>query len=116
MTDRLGFTAADHDRACGLAALRLDEPLSPTDAAWLDAHLGACKACAEVAAEYDEQRLAFRALRDLAPEPPRDLWARTSAAIEAERARPSGVAGPSAVRSRCRAARVDSRWRRWPQR
>jgi hypothetical protein len=40
-----------------------------------------------VAAEYDEQRLALRGLRHDQPQPPRDLWARTAAAIEAEPAR-----------------------------
>lgn len=76
--------AAGHDRARELAALRVDEPLEPADAAWLDAHLTACDDCAAVAGAYDEDRLLFAALREAQPVPPRDLWARTAAAIDAE--------------------------------
>src|SRR6185369_11165962 len=36
---------------------------------------------------YLADRALLRTLRDTQPEPPRDLWARTSAAIEAEGAR-----------------------------
>jgi hypothetical protein len=75
---------ADHDRARELAALRVDEPIEPADAAWLDAHLATCDACAAAAADYDADRLLFSALRAAPLEPPRDLWARTAAAIDAE--------------------------------
>jgi hypothetical protein len=78
---------ADHARARELAATRLDEPLPPADAAWLGAHLATCEACSAVAAGYDLGRSALRALRDASPEPPRDLWARTAAALETEQAR-----------------------------
>src|SRR6185369_14311190 len=37
-------------------------------------------------AAYDADRLALRSLRSHQPEPPRDLWARTAAAIEGESA------------------------------
>ncbi len=76
--------SAGHDRARELSARRLDELLEPAAAAWLDAHLAACDACAAAAADYDADRLLFSALRVAAPEPPRDLWARTAAAIDAE--------------------------------
>ena len=76
--------AGDHGRARELAALRVDEPLSGTDAAWLEAHLAGCAECATAAASYDDTRLLFAALRDQPLDPPRDLWARTSAAIDAE--------------------------------
>ncbi len=76
--------SADHDRARELAAVRVDEPLEPADAAWLDAHLATCDACAAAAADYDADRLLFSAMRSASPEPPRDLWARTAAAIDAE--------------------------------
>ncbi len=76
--------SADHDRARELAALRVDEPLERADATWLDAHLATCDACAAAAADYDADRLLFSALRTASPEPPRDLWARTAAAIDAE--------------------------------
>ena len=88
--------SADHDRARELAALRVDEPLEPADAAWLNAHLDACDACAAVAADYDTDRLLFAALRDASPQPPRDLWARTAAAIDAE----PGQRRPAASRGR----------------
>ncbi len=88
----------DHRRAETLAAQRVDEPLSPADAAWLDAHLATCDACAAMAADYDADRAILRSLRDAAPQPPRDLWARTAAAIEAEsrpRRRPVRGARPA---------------------
>ena len=88
--------SADHDRARELAALRVDEPLEPADATWLDAHLDACDPCAAVAADYDTDRLLFAALRDASPQPPRDLWARTAAAIDAE----PGQRQPAASRGR----------------
>ncbi len=79
--------AADHQRARELAARAVDEPLAGADAAWLVWHLGRCAPCRGVAAEYDEQRVLLRRLRDAAPPPPRDLWARTAASIEAVGAR-----------------------------
>jgi len=91
-----GYAVAVHDRARAMAAQRLDTPLETADAAWLDDHLSGCDACRSVAAAYDADRLVLRGLRDRQPEPPRDLWARTSAAIEREsagrgrRPRPAG--------------------------
>jgi len=74
--------AQDHARARELAAQRVDERLDPRDDAWLDAHLVGCEACRRVAAEYDAQRTLFAAARAALPVPPRDLWARTAAAID----------------------------------
>jgi hypothetical protein len=65
-------------------AERLDGPLGLAESTWLDEHLVGCPSCTAIAASYEEDRLALRALRDQPPDPPRDLWARTSAAIEAE--------------------------------
>jgi len=76
--------AGAHERARALAAQRLDAPLTPADGAWLEEHLAGCDACRSVAASYEADRLALRAMRDRQPEAPRDLWARTSAAIERE--------------------------------
>ena len=76
--------AADHERARELAAERVDSAIEPDDAHWLNDHLAWCGPCRAVAAEYDEQRLSLRALRFEEPIPPRDLWARTAAKIEAE--------------------------------
>jgi hypothetical protein len=75
-----------HERARLRVAERMAGELGPDEAAWLDEHLADCAACAGVAAGYAADRLALRALRDVAPEPPRDLWARTAAAIEHESA------------------------------
>lgn len=91
--------AADHERARTLAASSLDGPLGEADAGWLTDHLGWCRPCRAVAVEYDEQRIAIRALRHDQPQAPRDLWARTAAAIEADpvharrggRRRPAGL-------------------------
>jgi hypothetical protein len=77
---------AGHDRAQELAATRIDEPLEAADAAWLDAHLAGCDACAAATDAFDADRVLFGALRDAPPTPPRDLWARTAAAIDAESA------------------------------
>jgi hypothetical protein len=77
---------SDHDLARELAAWRMDGLLEPAEEAWLDEHLAGCDACAAAAADYATDRLLLQGLRDRAPEPPRDLWARTSAALEAEAA------------------------------
>ena len=73
-----------HLRAQARAAERLDAPLDPEEGRWLDDHLSGCPACAAAAADYATQHLELRALRDRAPQPPRDLWARTAASIERE--------------------------------
>ena len=82
-----------HLRARARAAERLESPLDPAEEAWLEDHLADCSACAATAADYATQRLELRALRDRQPLPPRDLWARTAAAIERE-------AGPHPRRAR----------------
>ena len=99
---------SSHVRARADLSDRLDSPLEPTEANWLSSHLEACPDCRVIADAYAAQRLELRALRDRMPPPPRDLWARTSAAIESEsrfrdgRARSNGwrnrrVLAPSAV-------------------
>jgi WD40-like Beta Propeller Repeat len=88
---RAGQSVVLHDRARSLAARRLDEPLEAADATWLADHLAGCAACRSVAAAYEADRLLLRSLRDRQPEPPRDLWARTAAAIERESAAHGGA-------------------------
>lgn len=92
---RARHSTSAHGRARDLAAVRLDEALSPTDASWLDEHLATCDACRAIADAYAADRLALRGLRAVEPDPPRDLWARTAAAIEREKAghgaSPTGV-------------------------
>jgi hypothetical protein len=75
-----------HDRARAALSDQLDGLLDPAETEWLDRHLADCPDCRATADAYAEQRLAIRGLRDRQPEPPRDLWARTAAAIEAEMA------------------------------
>ena len=87
--------ASEHARATARSAERLDGSLDPDEAAWLDDHLAACPECAAVAAEYAAQRLELRALREPTPVPPRDLWARTAAAIERESRHGSSARGGS---------------------
>jgi hypothetical protein len=70
-----------HERARSLAVEAVDSELEPFDAAWLEAHLATCPACGAIADEYRAQHLELRSLE--VPEPPRDLWARTSAALDA---------------------------------
>jgi hypothetical protein len=75
-----------HDRARTALAERMDGPLGLAESTWLDEHLAECAACTAVANAYEDDRLALRALRTQQPEPPRDLWARTAAAIESTEA------------------------------
>ncbi len=82
-----------HDRARLRIAERMAGDLRNEEAAWLDEHVADCAACMSLSAQYAADRDALRALRDVAPEPPRDLWARTASAIERE----SGGRGPRAV-------------------
>jgi hypothetical protein len=88
-----------HERARVRLAERLDEPLDWLEEAWLTEHLEDCPGCRVVAAEYAAQREGLRALRP--PVPPRDLWARTAAALDAEAARrPDRAVRPAARRVR----------------
>ena len=91
-TRRAEDWASPHERARARAAQRLDWPLDPAEAAWLEVHLAECKACRRRAAEFQENRDVLRTLREVNPPPPRDLWARTAAAIELESRR--GWRGP----------------------
>lgn len=95
---RASDSAAIHKRARDLAAERLDGPLQHAEGAWLDEHLFGCDTCRSVAAAYEADRAALRGLRDRRPEPPRDLWARTSVAIEREAAARGGAPRRAASR------------------
>ncbi len=76
---------ASHDRAHAIIAMGFVQPTEPADVAWLESHLAGCPECTADAAAYAADRELLRTLRDQAPEPPRDLWARTASAIERER-------------------------------
>jgi hypothetical protein len=76
-----------HLRARSLLAARLDGPLQDQDEGWLEAHLAECDPCLAAGIDYREQADLLRSMPW--PEPPRDLAARTRAAIELERGRRS---------------------------
>lgn len=90
-----------HREFLELAAARLDVPLDPADETRLEAHLATCEPCRDRLAAYEADRLALRSLRASPPPPPRDLWARTSAALDRE------AAGARGARAASRAPR---RW------
>jgi hypothetical protein len=77
-----------HDRARLLASDRLMAPLAGEDEAWLATHLEGCGECRRATESFEADRALLRTLRDDQPTPPRDLWARTAAAIERESGRP----------------------------
>jgi len=76
-----------HDRARALWSTAMLEPLDGADWTWLESHLAGCAECRLEHEAYLADRELLRALRNTQPEPPRDLWARTSAAIEREATR-----------------------------
>ncbi|MEO5704235.1 MAG: hypothetical protein ABIZ52_04375 [Candidatus Limnocylindrales bacterium] len=73
-----------HDRARALTSSEMIESLGGEDAAWLTGHLEACAECRQEREAFLADRALLRGLRERTPEPPRDLWARTSAALERE--------------------------------
>ena len=103
--------ASDHERARQRAAEQLSLPLPAAEAVWLAEHLRLCPSCARVAAQYAQHRDQLRKLRPV--DPPRDLWARTSAALDRvdrdfarrEKASGSGPLARHGVRSRDEALR-----------
>ncbi len=68
-----------------LLSASMDGPLPADETIHLEAHLASCPRCRAVAREYRSQRQGLAALRPLPP--PRDLWARTAAALDLEIAR-----------------------------
>ncbi|HEY4227232.1 MAG TPA: hypothetical protein VGM49_02750 [Candidatus Limnocylindrales bacterium] len=75
---------SSHDRARALTSIEMLEPLAAPEASWLAVHLDGCAECRRDREAYLADRELLRSLRDHAPEPPRDLWARTSAALDRE--------------------------------
>ena len=80
---------ATHDRARALSSRRLLESLDADDEAWLNRHLDACTECQREDEAFAADRQLLRSLRDKPIEPPRDLWAKTSAALDLASARRS---------------------------
>jgi predicted anti-sigma-YlaC factor YlaD len=91
-----------HERARILAAESVDLELEPKDTDWLAGHLSACAECRSIADEYGEIHAELRSLA--MPEPPRDLWAQTAAALDHLDARSGGRS-----RAQARAAQVGRR-------
>jgi hypothetical protein len=87
-----------HDRAHSLASRELLEPLADDESAWLTRHLEGCADCRRERDGYRADHALLRSLRDRAPEPPRDLWARTAAALDQEARRHRRSAGAQAPR------------------
>jgi len=85
---------ASHDRARALFSAGFLGPLSESDEGWLQRHLERCPECRADRAAYETDRQLLRGLRDRTPEPPRDLWARTAAAIERQGPTARGRRGP----------------------
>ncbi len=99
-----------HDRARMLMSEGLLVTLAPDDATWLARHLDGCAECGRDWKAFRADHRLLRAAREQPPEPPRDLWARTSAALDREaqrRGRPAGA--PAAGRQPARSA-----WRALP--
>lgn len=76
---------AEHGRAIQLISARLDGPLSAADEGRLQTHLAECPDCR--AAERDLRYQHDELSRLGQPPAPRDLWARTAAALDREMAR-----------------------------
>lgn len=95
-----------HDRARALTATEMLEPLGELQAVWLAGHLESCAECRNDREAYLVDRSLLRGLRENAPEPPRDLRARTMAALDREslarsrRGRAAGVRGLGPARRR----------------
>ncbi|HET7182714.1 MAG TPA: hypothetical protein VFI15_10820 [Candidatus Limnocylindrales bacterium] len=73
-----------HDRARALTATEMLEPLDEIQTVWLAGHLEGCAECRNDREAYLADRALLRSLRDATPEPPRDLRARTMAALDRE--------------------------------
>jgi hypothetical protein len=82
-----------HARFRDLISARLDAPLTAREQNELIAHLAACAGCRSVERDYREQRSRLRSLS--ASPPPREMWARTSAALDREMAAGGGYRPPA---------------------
>ena len=74
-----------HEKFRELVSDRLDGGLDPASEQRLERHLADCPRCRMAEREYLRERALLRGLRDLPA--PRDLWARTAAALDREIAR-----------------------------
>ncbi len=74
-----------HARYRELLAARLDRQLTRAESRLLVGHLKACQDCQQVERDYRIQSALLRSLPR--PTPPRDMWARTSTALDREMSR-----------------------------
>ncbi|MEX2546589.1 MAG: hypothetical protein WD830_02220 [Chloroflexota bacterium] len=74
-----------HARYRELLAARLDRQLTRVESRLLVGHLKACLDCQQVERDYRDQSALLRSLPT--PTPPRDMWARTSTALDREMSR-----------------------------
>ena len=87
VTMKMARGRADHGVWRELIAARLDRPLTRSETRTLAAHLRDCAACREAERDYRDQHALLQALPQRPV--PRDLWPRTSAALDREVARGS---------------------------
>ena len=80
-----------HEPFRELISRRLDGSLGGNSETALNAHLADCPYCRQVEHDFAEQRRLLRAMPQAIP--PRDLWARTSAALDRELLRDARRAG-----------------------
>ena len=71
-----------HARYRELLAARLDRQLSRAENRILLNHLRTCQGCQQAERDYRDQGALLRSLPT--PAPPRDMWARTSTALDRE--------------------------------
>lgn len=93
---------SSHDRARALTSTEMLEPLGADEAGWLARHLELCAECRRDREAYLADRALLLALRERMPEPPRDLWARTSAALEREGRSRRGRGAPATTQGQPR--------------
>ncbi len=74
-----------HEHIRELIAAHIDGPLTRAQQRLLAGHLRSCAQCRQVEQDYRAQRAQLRSMP--IPLPPRDLWPRTSAALDREIAR-----------------------------
>jgi len=86
----------DHARYRELISARLELTLTEPETAELVRHLAECGRCRAAEHAYRAQRQQLRSWRT--PSPPRDMWARTSAALDREIARQGGYSSPDRQR------------------
>jgi negative regulator of sigma E activity len=98
-----------HAQFQALISARLDGMLDPADELALSAHVAQCSRCRQTRRDYGLQRAMLAKLPP--PPPPRDLWARTAAALDREMAAAPHASGAGAQRRQApKRSAPGSRW------